>query len=75
MVLGNSGSEGRNPPEADDIFFISETNFLTKLSHKLGKLRLKIFVFFFGGGAKVHCQNGWSHGRIDPPWIRLCVNF
>src|SRR6218665_349111 len=34
------GSEGRSPPEADDILFFSETNFLTKLSHILGKFRL-----------------------------------
>src|SRR6218665_4062204 len=37
--IGPNGVQGRSPPEADDILF-SGTNFLTKLSHKLGKFRL-----------------------------------
>src|SRR6218665_1438128 len=34
------GSEGRSPPEADDIFFFQRLIFLTKLPHKLGKFKL-----------------------------------
>ena len=60
------GSEGLRPPEADDILFL-ETNFLTKLSHKLGKFRLhgerqSVSYAKIGGGAQSHFSHTFTVG-------------
>ena len=55
------GSEGRH-------FLISEINFLTKLSHKLGQFRLQKFTFLPRRRATVHSHNGKMYGEPLPDW-------
>src|SRR6218665_377796 len=63
--MGSRGKALGQRSEGLGHFIFSDTNFLTKLSHKLGIIRLKIF-FSSSEESKVRCQNGWGHGPIVP---------
>ena len=71
-AYNGQGVRGTESPWSWRHFVTSETNFLTKLSHKFWKFRLKNFVSA-GGWTRDHSQNEWGAmaelGPMDPPLI------